>query len=160
MSRSSARPIAGSESLAKSATSTGQFTSALAQELAEDVLERLLRYARIDTQAEYRAGQRPSTEKQLDLSRLLVDELRELGLEDARLTEDANVFARLPGDPALRSSGSSPTWTRPLTSPARACRRSCTGLGRIADRALRGLPPGARPRVACPSSPRGSGTTS
>ena len=100
MSRSSARPIAGSESLAKSATSTGQFTSALAQELAEDVLERLLRYARIDTQAEYRAGQRPSTEKQLDLSRLLVDELRELGLEDARLTEDSNVFARLPGDPA------------------------------------------------------------
>jgi tripeptide aminopeptidase len=86
--------------LAKSATSTGQFTSALAQELAEDVLERLLRYARIDTQAEYRAGQRPSTEKQLDLSRLLVDELRELGLEDARLTEDSNVFARLPGDPA------------------------------------------------------------
>jgi len=61
------------------------------------VLERLLRYARIDTQAAYRAPQRPSTEKQLVLSRLLVDELLELGLEDARLTEDSNVFARLPG---------------------------------------------------------------
>jgi len=61
------------------------------------VLERLLRYARIDTQAAYRAPQRPSTEKQLELSRLLVGELLELGLEDARLTEDSNVFARLPG---------------------------------------------------------------
>ena len=73
------------------------FAGALAQELAEDVLERLLRYARIDTQAAYRTPQRPSTEKQLELSRLLVDELLELGLEDARLTEDSNVFASLPG---------------------------------------------------------------
>jgi tripeptide aminopeptidase len=61
------------------------------------VLERLLRYARIDTQAAYRAPHRPSTETQLELSRLLVDELLELGLEDARLTEDSNVFASLPG---------------------------------------------------------------
>jgi tripeptide aminopeptidase len=73
------------------------FATPLAEELAEDVLERLLRYARIDTQAAYRMPQRPSTEKQLDLSRLLVEELRELGLEDARLTEDWNVFASLPG---------------------------------------------------------------
>jgi len=73
------------------------FTSPLAGELAEDVLERLVRYARIDTQGEHRAAARPSTPKQLDLSRLLVDELLELGLEDARLTGDSNVFASLPG---------------------------------------------------------------
>jgi tripeptide aminopeptidase len=73
------------------------FASPLAEALAEEVLERLLRYARIDTQAAYRAPQRPSTEKQLELSRLLVDELLELGLDDARLTEDSNVFASLPG---------------------------------------------------------------
>ena len=75
------------------------FASPLAEELAEDVLERLLRYARIDTQAAYRAPTRPSTEKQLELSRLLVDELVELGLSDARLTEDSNVFASLAGVP-------------------------------------------------------------
>ncbi len=73
------------------------FASELAAELADDVLERFLRYVRIDTQAAHRVVRRPSTEKQLDLSRLLVEELRELGLSDARLTENATVFASLPG---------------------------------------------------------------
>ncbi len=70
--------------------------SELAEELAADTLERLLRYARIDTQGAYRTPQRPSTEKQLDLSRLLLEELRELGV-DAELTEGSAVFASLPG---------------------------------------------------------------
>jgi tripeptide aminopeptidase len=61
------------------------------------VLERFLRYVRVDTQAAYRTPRRPSTEKQLELSRMLVEELRELGLEDARLTEGSAVFAGLPG---------------------------------------------------------------
>lgn len=60
------------------------------------MLERFLRYVRIDTQGAYRAAQRPSTEKQLELSRLLVYELRELGLE-AELTSGVSVFAGLPG---------------------------------------------------------------
>ena len=71
--------------------------SGLAAELAEDVLERFLRYVRIDTQGAYRVAERPSTQKQLDLSRLLVDELRELGLDDARLDAGSTVFASLPG---------------------------------------------------------------
>jgi tripeptide aminopeptidase len=73
------------------------FANELAAELAEDVLERFLRYVSVDTQAAYRATQRPSTTKQLDLSRLLVQELRELGLEDAELTPNSTVLAALPG---------------------------------------------------------------
>ena len=73
------------------------FASPLAEALAGDVLERFLRYVRVDTQGAYRVARRPSTEKQLDLSRLLVDELRELGLEDAELTPGFSVFATLPG---------------------------------------------------------------
>ncbi|HJR95354.1 MAG TPA: peptidase T [Gaiellaceae bacterium] len=73
------------------------FTSPLAEELAGDVLERLLRYVKLDTQAAHRVAERPSTEKQLDLSRLLVEELREIGLEDAELNEGFSVFASLPG---------------------------------------------------------------
>jgi tripeptide aminopeptidase len=79
------------------ASDTAAFTSTLAEELADEVLERFLRYVRVDTQAAYRTPRRPSTEKQLELSRMLVDELRELGLEDARLTEGSAVFAGLPG---------------------------------------------------------------
>jgi tripeptide aminopeptidase len=73
------------------------FAGPLAEELAGDVLERFLRYVRIDTQAAYRVPQRPSTEKQLDLSRLLVDELLALGLDDARLAGGSTVFASLAG---------------------------------------------------------------
>jgi tripeptide aminopeptidase len=73
------------------------YSSRLAEQLAADVLERFLRYVRVDTQAAYRTVQRPSTEKQLDLSRMLVEELRELGLTDAELNEGHTVFATLPG---------------------------------------------------------------
>ena len=62
------------------------------------MLARFLRYVKIDTQGAYRSTQRPSTEKQLDLSRLLVEELREVGLDDAVLAESATVFATLPGN--------------------------------------------------------------
>ena len=74
------------------------FASALAAELADDVLDRFLRYVKVDTQGAYRVSRRPSTEKQLDLSRLLVEELRALGLEDAELNDGASVFASLPGE--------------------------------------------------------------
>jgi tripeptide aminopeptidase len=80
------------------------FACALAEQLAGDVLERFLRYVRIDTRAAYGVARRPSTERQLDLSRLLVQELREIGLEDAELTESSAVFATLPataGGPVL-----------------------------------------------------------
>ena len=46
-------------------------------------VERFIRYAKIDTQADENTGTTPSTEKQKNLSRLLVEELKELGLEDA-----------------------------------------------------------------------------
>ncbi len=72
------------------------FTSPLAEELAGDVLDRFLRYARIDTRGAYRVAERPSTQKQLDLSRLLVEELCEIGLEDAELNAGHSVFATLP----------------------------------------------------------------
>ncbi len=69
------------------------------------MLERFLRYVRIDTQAAYRVAQRPSTEKQLELSRVLVEELRALGLEDARLDDRATVFASLPGADGVPAVG-------------------------------------------------------
>ena len=63
------------------------------------MLERFLRYVRIDTQAQEGSSTYPSTAKQLDLSRLLADELREIGLEDVELSAHGYVFATLPGTP-------------------------------------------------------------
>ena len=65
-------------------------------ELAEDAAERLLRYVRIDTQSDEDSTSYPSTAKQLDLLRLLLDELRELGLEDAEMDEHGYVTATIP----------------------------------------------------------------
>ena len=73
------------------------FTSTLAETLAPDVLERFLRYVRIDTQSERDRKQSPSTPGQLDLARLLVEELLEIGLEDAALDANGYVTATLPG---------------------------------------------------------------
>lgn len=73
------------------------FSSPLAAELSADVLERFLRYVRIDTQASAQSEAYPSTSKQLDLSRLLIAELEQIGLEDVELTEHGYVVATLPG---------------------------------------------------------------
>ena len=64
-------------------------------ELAEDAAARFLRYVRIDTQSAEDADTFPSTAKQLDLLRLLRDELAALGL-DAELDEHGYVFATVP----------------------------------------------------------------
>lgn len=59
--------------------------------------ERLLRYAAIDTQSDATSPTSPSTDIQLDLSRLLVSELREMGAQDVQLTEYGVVLATIPG---------------------------------------------------------------
>jgi tripeptide aminopeptidase len=70
--------------------------AALAAQLAEDAAERFLRYVRIDTQSEEDSEEYPSTAKQLDLLRLLLDELEEIGLEDAAIDEHGYVTATIP----------------------------------------------------------------
>jgi tripeptide aminopeptidase len=58
--------------------------------------ERLIRYARIDTQSDESSSTSPSTEKQLDLLRLLVKELSALGAHDVTLTDYGAVLAAIP----------------------------------------------------------------
>jgi tripeptide aminopeptidase len=72
------------------------FTSPLAETLAEDLLDRFLRYVRIDTQSQRDRTQSPSTAGQLDLAEMLVAELLEIGLTDASLDENGYVTATLP----------------------------------------------------------------
>jgi tripeptide aminopeptidase len=62
------------------------------------VAERFLRYVQIDTQSDPGSKSYPSTEKQKDLSRLLVKELQEMGIEDAFLDETGYVYATIPGN--------------------------------------------------------------
>ncbi|MBN2103741.1 peptidase T [bacterium] len=67
--------------------------------MQSSLLDRFYRYVKIDTQSQEDVEDRyPSTEKQKDLSRLLVQELKELGLEDAEMDEYGYVMATLPGN--------------------------------------------------------------
>ena len=79
---------------------TATFTSELAERLADDLLRRFQRYVRIDTQSTRERAQSPSTPGQLDLGRVLVEELIEAGLDDAALDENGYVTATLPGTAA------------------------------------------------------------
>jgi tripeptide aminopeptidase len=59
-------------------------------------VERFMRYVTIDTQSDEDSKSFPSTEKQLVLLKRLVDELREIGIEDAAMDEHGYVFATIP----------------------------------------------------------------
>lgn len=63
------------------------------------VLERFLKYVSYDTQSSPESDTFPSTEKQKLLGKAMADELRELGLSDARMDENGYVYARLPATP-------------------------------------------------------------
>ncbi len=64
-----------------------------------NVLDRFQRYVRIDTQSDPESTTFPSTEKQKDLSRLLAEELRQMGLADAEMDQYGYVYATLPATP-------------------------------------------------------------
>ena len=71
------------------------YTSPLAQSLAEPLLERFLRYVRVDTQARRDGAETPSSPGQRVLGEMLVEELRALGVADAQLDGNGYVTAAL-----------------------------------------------------------------
>ena len=65
--------------------------------MSDNILSRFLRYVRVETTSRLDRTRSPSTPGQLDLARMLVDELREIGLTDAELDDNGYVFATMPG---------------------------------------------------------------
>lgn len=66
--------------------------------LKHAVLERFLRYVQLDTQSDPDSPTQPSTEKQKNLGKLLVKELKEIGIADAELDEYGYVYATIPAN--------------------------------------------------------------
>jgi tripeptide aminopeptidase len=60
--------------------------------------ERFLRYVQIDTQSDPLCKTNPSTEKQKELSKLLAQELKQMGLVDAHMDEWGYVYATIPSN--------------------------------------------------------------
>jgi tripeptide aminopeptidase len=65
----------------------------------ESVVDRFLRYVRIDTQSAEDRTTTPSTETQWVLARLLVKELQDLGVRDVRIDQHCMVYAKIPSTP-------------------------------------------------------------
>ena len=67
---------------------------------AFSVKDRLMRYVQIDTQSDPNSKSNPSSEKQKTLGKMLVQELREIGISDAELDEYGYVYATIPSNTA------------------------------------------------------------
>ncbi|MGR3320533.1 MAG: peptidase T [Pseudooceanicola sp.] len=67
-------------------------------DFCRELEERLVRYAAIDSQSDADSPSQPSTEIQLDMQRLLVKELEEIGAKDVELTDYGVVLATIPGN--------------------------------------------------------------
>ena len=63
--------------------------------MKEKLIERLIRYAKIDTESDAASTTTPSTMKQFDLLHVLKDELADIGLTDITLDENGYLFATL-----------------------------------------------------------------
>ena len=62
------------------------------------ILERFLRYVKIDTQSEFAVDKIPSTDKQFDLAKILKRELEEMGMQDVELDDNCYIMATLPSN--------------------------------------------------------------
>ena len=64
----------------------------------ESIANRFMRYVKIDTQSDPQSGKHPSTEKQKDLSKILVEELKEIGITNAEMDTNGYVYAKIPSN--------------------------------------------------------------
>lgn len=64
----------------------------------EKILDRFLKYVKIDSQSDPENPEFPSTEKQWDMANLLVKELKDMGMKDVSIDENAYVMATLPAN--------------------------------------------------------------
>ena len=78
------------------ANTNGCIFGAMFGKYQSTVQDRFIRYVQIDTQSDLHSTTVPSTEKQKNLSRLLVDELNQIGISDAHLDEWGYVYATIP----------------------------------------------------------------
>ena len=70
--------------------------------MKKEIVERFLKYVGFDTQSSEEAeGRCPSTEKQLRLAEYLVDELKEMGMQEVEMDAHGYVYATLPASEGL-----------------------------------------------------------
>ncbi|MBS4040441.1 MAG: peptidase T [Flavobacteriales bacterium] len=69
--------------------------------MRDKILERFLQYVQIDTQSDASSKTTPSTKKQLDLAKVLVKELKAIGLQEVEMDKNGYIMATLPSNIAI-----------------------------------------------------------
>lgn len=64
----------------------------------QHIIDRFISYVTVDTESDPSSNSCPSTEKQWDLANKLVEELKQIGLEDVTIDENAYIMATLPSN--------------------------------------------------------------
>ncbi len=64
----------------------------------DSIAERFMRYVQVDTQSNPKTGGHPSTAKQKDLSKMLVEDLKKIGIPNAEMDEYGYVYATIPSN--------------------------------------------------------------
>src|SRR5690606_28914511 len=64
----------------------------------QHIIDRFTRYIKIDTESDPNSDTTPSTDKQWNLANKLVEELKEIGMEDVTIDENAYIMATLPSN--------------------------------------------------------------
>jgi tripeptide aminopeptidase len=82
------------------------YAELLSRPYASELASRLLRYAAIETTSDRHSDATPSTASQWNLGRLLLEELRAIGVEDAELDERCYLIARIPASAGLEGTPS------------------------------------------------------
>lgn len=93
--------------------------------------ERLLNYVRVYTTSDPESGTHPSAEREFDLARQLVEEMKALGIEDARVDEHCYVYGSIPATPGCEDKpalGLIAHMDTAPTLPARVFPPSCTRI--------------------------------
>ena len=63
-----------------------------------NIVDRFIKYAKIDTESDENNSETPSTKKQFDLARVVEQEMKEMGLEDISLDDKCYLMATLPAN--------------------------------------------------------------
>lgn len=66
--------------------------------MKQQLIEKLLRYVKVDTQSDPNSETFPSTMKQFDLQKILLEELKNLGIKDAELDDKCYLMATIPSN--------------------------------------------------------------
>ncbi len=80
-----------------------KYNESLSKPYVPGLVERFLRYAKIDTQSDRHIEEIPSTKTQWNLAHLLVDELKSLGVSDVSLDDHCYILARVLASPGLEN---------------------------------------------------------